>query len=120
MSSEGIGVTLESVINYLEEFAPKALAEKWDNTGLLIEPHKKGNVKNILLTNDLTEDVVDEALQVKADLIISYHPPVFQPLKSITNSTWKVCGFFLNQRTRICNMFLMKTLILGKNYYSML
>ncbi|KAL0275317.1 UNVERIFIED_CONTAM: hypothetical protein PYX00_003204 [Menopon gallinae] len=85
----GMGVSLETVVEFLEKFGPKFLAEEWDNTGLLIEPYTKQNVTNILLTNDLTEDVMAEALQVKANLIISYHPPIFSSLKQITNSSWK-------------------------------
>ena len=44
---------------------------------------------SVLFTNDLTEAVIDEALAIKSDLIISYHPPIFAPIKSIRNSNWK-------------------------------
>lgn len=96
--SSGEGIKLKTVINYLESFAPKSLSEKWDNTGLLLEPQNEKSVVSILLTNDLTEDVVKEALDLNTDLIVSYHPPIFRPFKSITTSTWKVTFncFFLN------------------------
>jgi hypothetical protein len=84
------GLSLNNVITKLNNFAPKSLAESWDNVGLLIEPVTKKNIKRILLTNDLTEDVMEEAVKVYADLIISYHPPIFVPLKSVTGRTWKV------------------------------
>lgn len=38
-NSEGNGITLAEVINTLEDFAPKALSESWDNTGLLVQPY---------------------------------------------------------------------------------
>lgn len=90
MSGETNGVALKTVINKLVAFAPTSLAESWDNVGLLVEPVNDAPISHILLTNDLTEDVMDEAISAKANLIISYHPPIFAPLKKITNSSWKV------------------------------
>jgi hypothetical protein len=89
-NARNCGLSLHDVIAKLDNFAPKSLAESWDNVGLLVEPVTKKNIKRILLTNDLTEDVVEEAVKVCADLIISYHPPIFVPLKSVTGRTWKV------------------------------
>ncbi|XP_017097629.2 NIF3-like protein 1 [Drosophila bipectinata] len=83
------GQKLAAVVKELENFAPAKLAEKWDNVGLLIEPHKEKPIKKILLTNDLTEPVMGEALDKNIDLIISYHPPIFRPLTRITQSHWK-------------------------------
>ena len=84
------GLPLDDVITKLDSFAPKSMAESWDNVGLLVEPVTKKNIERILLTNDLTEDVMEEAVKACADLIISYHPPIFVPLKSVTGRTWKV------------------------------
>nr|CAH7754532.1 unnamed protein product [Callosobruchus chinensis] len=84
-----MGVLLTDILSKLQEIAPLKLAESWDNVGLLVEPEKNQIIKNILLTIDLTEDVVDEALQVEAGLIISYHPNIFRPLKTVTQSHWK-------------------------------
>ncbi|BFF94326.1 NIF3-like protein 1 [Drosophila madeirensis] len=83
------GRKLAAVVKELEAFAPISLAEKWDNVGLLIEPHKERDVKRILLTNDLTEPVMKEAVQKQVEMIISYHPPIFKPLTRITQSNWK-------------------------------
>ena len=92
-----VGVDLKSIINFLKSFAPVNLSESWDNTGLLVEPSTVTPVKCVLLTNDLTEDVLKEALEFKTGLIISYHPPIFKPLAKITTSSWKVSikQFFL-------------------------
>jgi len=46
-------------------------------------------VERILLTNDLTEPVMGEAIEKKVDMIISYHPPIFKPLTRITKANWK-------------------------------
>nr|CAD7454950.1 unnamed protein product [Timema tahoe] len=87
-SSEGL--PLKHVLSKLHAFASPALAESWDNVGLLVEPVTPRPIANILLTNDLTEAVMQEALELSTDLIISYHPPIFVPLKSVTTKTWKV------------------------------
>lgn len=80
---------LAEVVRRLNKFAPTSLAESWDNVGLLLEPHTKRHVKKIILTNDLTEDVMKEAVDKSADLILSYHPPLFRALKKITSKSWK-------------------------------
>ena len=82
-------MNLASVIKALEDFAPTKLAESWDNVGLLVEPSEEKMVRNILLTNDLTEPVLKEALELQTDLIISYHPPLFKPMKRLTSKSWK-------------------------------
>ncbi|XP_060137624.1 NIF3-like protein 1 isoform X1 [Zootoca vivipara] len=80
---------LKALVSSLNDFASLSLAESWDNVGLLVEPSPPHSVRTLFLTNDLTEEVMEEALQKKADLILSYHPPIFQPLKRITWKTWK-------------------------------
>ena len=88
--SESQGLPLKSVIEAMNKFADISLAASWDNVGLLIEPTEPKNIKRILLTNDLTEIVMQEAVDLQVDLIISYHPPIFAALKTITTKTWKV------------------------------
>ncbi|XP_076050825.1 NIF3-like protein 1 isoform X2 [Oratosquilla oratoria] len=80
---------LKDVVKRLEDLAPRSLAESWDNVGLLVEPSGRKTVKSILLTNDLTEAVTEEAVSRQVDLVLSYHPPIFRPLKRITSSNWK-------------------------------
>jgi putative NIF3 family GTP cyclohydrolase 1 type 2 len=57
--------------------------------GLLIEPSKDMNIERILLKNDLTEPVLNEAIQKKVNMIISYHPHIFSPFKRLSQSDWK-------------------------------
>lgn len=80
---------LSEVISILKKMAPLDLAESWDNVGLLMEPDVPKPINCVFLTNDLTEDVLQEAESINADLIVSYHPPVFSPFKRITLDTWK-------------------------------
>ncbi len=77
---------LQSIIQTLEDIAPLSLAEDWDNVGLLINPLKPRNVKKILLTIDLTEAVTDEAIAGKVDLIIAYHPILFQGVQRLDSN----------------------------------
>ncbi|NXT00592.1 NIF3L protein, partial [Jacana jacana] len=82
-------MNLGELVSALNDFASLSLAESWDNVGLLVEPSPPHAVNTLFLTNDLTEEVMEEAVQKKADLILSYHPPIFTPLKRVTWKTWK-------------------------------
>lgn len=67
----------------MEAVAPRHLAATWDNTGLLLgDPSRL--LRRALLTIDLTDDVLDEAIAAKCEAIIAYHPPIFEPLKQLT------------------------------------
>eukprot|EP00794_Sanderia_malayensis_P014312 gene14312-15801_t len=89
MSSKNEGLFLEDVIKHLKKFASTSLAEGWDNVGLLVEPSGPHKVKKILLTNDLTQSVMRESVDKSVDMIISYHPPIFKPLKRLCQGNWK-------------------------------
>ncbi|XP_051009807.1 NIF3-like protein 1 isoform X1 [Acomys russatus] len=80
---------LKALLSSLNDFASLSFAESWDNVGLLVEPSPPHTVNTLFLTNDLTEEVMEEALQRKADLVLSYHPPIFRPMKHLTWKTWK-------------------------------
>src|SRR6478752_680636 len=75
-------VTLRALVSALDDLAPLRLAESWDNVGLLAgDPAQE--VKRVLFTIDLTRDVVAEMVAVGADAVVSYHPPIFAPLKRV-------------------------------------
>ena len=82
-------MNLSDVLGGLEKFAPTSLAEGWDNVGLLVEPTPPHQVQTVFLTNDLTEEVLCEAIQERADFILSYHPPIFSGLKRLTMASTK-------------------------------
>lgn len=72
---------LSEIVAALESLAPVGLAADWDNVGLLLEGDRP--VRRILCTVDFTEAVLDEALAGGADLVVSYHPPIFRGLKRL-------------------------------------
>ena len=74
---------IKEIAQAVEEIAPLGLAQDWDNVGLLIgNPNK--TIKKILLTIDTTQAVVEEAKSQKADLILAYHPIIWDGLKRVT------------------------------------
>ena len=74
---------IKDIAAEIEKIAPPELAQDLDNVGLLIGDGKR-NVRNILLTIDVTGEVVAEAKRLKADLIVSYHPVIWDGLKQVT------------------------------------
>ncbi len=74
---------IKDIAATIDEIIPLKLAQDWDNVGLLIGDSQK-DVNNILLTIDITRDVVAEAKKLKTDLIIGYHPVIWDALKKIT------------------------------------
>lgn len=82
---------IRNIIKVLEQFAPKSLQESYDNSGLLIG-HMDDDIDKLLITLDVTEEVLNEAIQKKCKLIISHHPLIFGGLKSITgkNATERI------------------------------
>lgn len=76
--------SLAEVTDILHEIAPLELAAAWDNVGLLLQPRSRpGKVARALLTIDLSPAVVAEAIAIRADLVVAYHPPIFQPLRRL-------------------------------------
>ncbi|KAH6615655.1 GTP cyclohydrolase 1 type 2/Nif3 [Chaetomium sp. MPI-SDFR-AT-0129] len=77
----------QKVVKAMRALYPEELADRaWDNVGLLqenIAPAEGSVPARVLLTNDLTLRVAEEAIQKKASVIISYHPFIFRGLKSI-------------------------------------
>ncbi|HTK81953.1 MAG TPA: Nif3-like dinuclear metal center hexameric protein [Bacteroidota bacterium] len=73
---------LQDLLNILEAWAPRDIAWERDNVGLQVGSMRR-NVRNVLVTLDVTDRVVDEARRKKIDLIISHHPLIFQPLKTL-------------------------------------
>ena len=73
---------VEDIARKIELIYPLSLAQDWDNVGLLIGDPLK-NVKKILLTIDITNAVLAEAKRLKTDLIVSYHPVIWDGLKKV-------------------------------------
>jgi len=80
-------MTIRQVANYIEEIAPLAYAEDFDNVGLLVgNYHTK--VNGILITLDTLEETVDEAIAKGCNLIVSFHPIIFSGLKKLNGNSY--------------------------------
>lgn len=78
---------IKELIAELEKEAPLSYQESWDNSGLLVGDNSL-TISSVLLTVDVTEDVVEEAINKKANLIIAHHPIIFKGLKSLTGKSY--------------------------------
>ncbi|MCC9606650.1 Nif3-like dinuclear metal center hexameric protein [Blastopirellula sp. JC732] len=76
-------LTVDQICRYLDQFAPTALAESWDNVGLLVGD-RAASVEKLMTCLTITPEVVDEALDQGADAIVAHHPLPFRALKRIT------------------------------------
>ena len=79
--------TIKEVIAVLENLASPALQESYDNSGLLLGDDTK-RISAALICIDITEEIIDEAVRKKCNLIISHHPLIFSPLKKITGKNY--------------------------------
>ncbi len=84
-------MNLSSLLSALRSIAPLEHAEPWDNVGLLIGREEAPLTGPVLLTIDLTERVLDEAIRAKVSAIVAYHPPIFpssrEPISRLTADT---------------------------------
>ena len=78
---------IKEITNYIEELAPLSYAEDFDNVGLLIGSYNS-EVKGVLVTLDTLEETVDEAITKNCNLIISFHPIIFDGLKKINGNSY--------------------------------
>ncbi|MDC7995859.1 Nif3-like dinuclear metal center hexameric protein [Altibacter sp. HG106] len=78
---------IQEAIRHLQELAPLSYAEDFDNTGLLVG-NSGADLTGILVTLDTLETVVEEAIEKKCNLIVSFHPIIFSGLKKITGRTY--------------------------------
>lgn len=76
-------MTVQDVCDQLELWAPTAIAEDFDNVGLLIGDPKE-QVTHILVCHDALEEVIDEAITKRANMVVCFHPIIFSGLKKIT------------------------------------
>lgn len=75
-------VKIKEIIKKIETIAPLETQEDWDNSGWQIRSDKK-TAKKILIALNITDNVVEQAVKNGCDLIISHHPLIFSPIKSI-------------------------------------
>jgi len=78
---------IKEVTHYLEQWAPLAYQESYDNAGLLVGD-ADANVTGVLVTLDATEAVVDEAVAKGCNLVVAHHPIVFKGLKKLNGRNY--------------------------------
>ena len=77
-------MTVKELYTIFSERIPENLREDWDNDGLMCSSDTSGEVRRVLCTLDVTEEIVDYAIEQCFDLIISHHPLIFRPISSVT------------------------------------
>ena len=80
-------MTIRDITDYIEELAPLTYAEDFDNVGLLVGNYKT-EVKGVLVTLDTLEETIEEAIEKKCNLIISFHPIIFSGLKKLNGNSY--------------------------------
>ena len=76
-------MTVKELYSAFSLHIPEHLSEEWDNDGLMCCADGTAEVRRVLITLDVTEEIVDYAIETSFDLIVSHHPIIFKPLKSI-------------------------------------
>lgn len=81
-----MSVKAKYIIDLMEQLAPIDLAEYWDNPGLMVGS-READINKILFALDCSEAVIDEAININANMIITHHPMIFKGIKSIDYNT---------------------------------
>jgi len=79
-------LTIETIVNFLEQLAPPRLAEAWDNVGLLVG-NRRRSVARVMTCLTVTPVTAAEAIQRRAGLVVTHHPMPFRPLDRLTAET---------------------------------
>ncbi len=79
-------ITVNDVFLALDRMAPVERKMDFDNVGLLVG-RAGAQVRKILTALDITDEVISEAGEMSADLIVTHHPVIFHPLKSVTDGS---------------------------------
>ncbi|MDV7187105.1 Nif3-like dinuclear metal center hexameric protein [Lutibacter sp. TH_r2] len=80
-------MNIKDITNCIEEIAPLSYAEGFDNVGLLVGNYKT-KVTGVLVTLDTLENIIEEAIEKKCNLIVSFHPIIFSGLKKLNGSNY--------------------------------
>lgn len=85
-ANDEIHTTFRDIYNAIDSLAKFSTQEKWDNSGLLVGNLDNG-VSKVLVALDITDEVINEAIELQCELIVSHHPVIFNPLKSISSNS---------------------------------
>ena len=85
---EAMFIAIKDIVRILNEMAPPRLAEDWDNVGLQVG-HNDKEVKIILCALDFSAEVLEQAVQLHADIVVTHHPAIFRGVKQLTDLDWR-------------------------------
>jgi dinuclear metal center YbgI/SA1388 family protein len=91
---------VRDILNIIDSFSPFFLQEDFDNSGIQVG-NPEEEVSKIVVALDLTKEVVAEALKSKANLIVTHHPAIFNPLRNITSKDNPVLLFALRNNLNV-------------------
>lgn len=78
---------VRDITSLIEKFAPLGLQESYDNAGLIVG-REDDDVSRVLIAVDVTEEVIQEAIEEKCDMIVAHHPIIFHPLKRFNSASY--------------------------------
>lgn len=83
-----MSVKLKDIISHIEQYAPPVFQESYDNSGLITGDIEK-TIKTGLIGFDVTEDLIEEAIKLKAGVIITHHPLLLEGFKKLTGKSYR-------------------------------
>lgn len=83
-----MNITVAKLAKIMSEMAPARLAEDWDNVGLQVG-HSDKEVRIIVCALDFSAEVLEQAVQLHADIVITHHPAIFRGIKQLTDADWR-------------------------------
>ena len=92
-----MGIAYADLIEKIEVIAPKFLMEEWDNSGIQIKA-SDNHIEKIMVALEIRDDVIQEAILNKVDLIITHHPLIFREINQI--NTDDLVGRYINNLVR--------------------
>ena len=78
--------TVKDIYNFIDEIAPFSAQEEWDNSGILVGDENQV-VNKVMYALDITVDVVNQAVENGAELIITHHPLIFKPVSKVLSDS---------------------------------
>ena len=78
---------LKAITQFIESVAPLSFQESYDNAGLIIG-HPDDEISGILITLDITEEILDEAISKNLNLIVAHHPIIFSGIKKLNGKNY--------------------------------
>ena len=78
---------LKDLCSYIDTAVPLSFQEGYDNAGLQIGSPER-EISSAMITLDITEEVINEAISYKCDVLVSHHPLIFNPIKSLTGKSF--------------------------------